>query len=338
MKKKYLDQVKEFEGFHSKPYWDYRQWTNGYGTRAKHKNEYITREEAEKRLLQEMAHAASLVSNFAKKHNLDMPEGVHAALTSLTYNAGAKWMRLGLGKRIAAGQYTLAKKNFVQYNKAGGKTLRGLVKRRHAEVKWFDDEDQNPIKKPAEDLFEAPKESPTPSVFNFQTTPSQPVEPSDYAPWLTTAKAFVGRANEIAGARDNPVVVALWHLGRAGNVHDDETPWCAAFVSAVLELDGIRSARTGWSRSYLEWGKKLDKPIVGCIVVFSRGSGGHVGFVVGQTPSGDLLVLGGNQSNAVNVKSFPRNRVLGYRWPDGSPINKQALPVFSDPGRSLREI
>lgn len=135
-------------------------------------------------------------------------------------------------------------------------------------------------------------------------------------PWINTALAFRG-VKEIKGAKDNPVVVALWTLGKAGTVHDDETPWCAAWVSAVLELAGIKSARTGWSRSYLNWGDKLPGPAPGCIVVFKRGSGGHVGFVVGKDQRGNLMVLGGNQSDAVNVKPFDRSRVLGYRWPPG---------------------
>lgn len=135
-------------------------------------------------------------------------------------------------------------------------------------------------------------------------------------PWITTALTFRGQ-KEIRGHRDNPVVVALWALGKAGNVNDDETPWCAAWVSAVLELAGIKSARTGWSRSYLKWGKKIQGPAPGCVVVFKRGSGGHVGFVVGKDQRGNLMVLGGNQSDAVNVKPFTTQRVLGYRWPKG---------------------
>ena len=48
-------------------------------------------------------------------------------------------------------------------------------------------------------------------------------------------------------------------------------------------------------QSYLSWGEKLDRPVLGCVVVFTRDGGGHVGFVVGKSTSGNLLVLGGNQ-------------------------------------------
>jgi len=152
-------------------------------------------------------------------------------------------------------------------------------------------------------------------------------------PWLKKAREYLGQ-KEIVGPKDNPVIVALWELGKAGNVNDDETPWCAAFVSAVLEQAGIRSARTGWARSYLQWGQKLRYPAVGCVVVFERGSGGHVGFVVGKDQRGNLLVLGGNQSNAVTVAPFTLSRVLGYRWPKEHPLPKvtgfSKLPVIAN--------
>ena len=49
---------------------------------------------------------------------------------------------------------------------------------------------------------------------------------------------------------------------------------------------------------------KLNNPAYGCIVVFSRAGGGHVGFLVGKDKQGNLMILGGNQSNAVNIKPF----------------------------------
>ena len=61
-----------------------------------------------------------------------------------------------------------------------------------------------------------------------------------------------------------------------------------------------------------------DTPRVGAIAVFWRGRPdswtGHVGFVVGETAS-HIVLLGGNQSNAVNVMKIKRKRFLGARWP-----------------------
>lgn len=154
--------------------------------------------------------------------------------------------------------------------------------------------------------------------------------------WMDIARSYLGM-KEIAGPHHNPKIVGLWKTARVPGVNDDDTPWCAAFVSAVLELAEIQSARTGWARSYLKWGTKIGAPAVGCVVVFERGpNAGHVGFVVGRDQSGNLMVLGGNQSNAVTVAPFSRARVLGYRWPAGSDPDNFALPIVTSDGRLSR--
>jgi len=40
-------------------------------------------------------------------------------------------------------------------------------------------------------------------------------------------------------------------------------------------------------------------------------------------------VLGGNQDDAVNVKSFKRHRATAYRWPAGEPLPVGELPVMA---------
>lgn len=129
----YIDGIKKFEGFYEKPYWDYRQWTSGYGTRAQGPNERIDRPTAEARLQDEVGKAQAIVERIAP----NAPEGVKAALTSLTYNSGDKWTRSGLGQMVQSGDYTGAAERLQQYNKAGGKVLPGLVSRRAEEAKWM---------------------------------------------------------------------------------------------------------------------------------------------------------------------------------------------------------
>jgi uncharacterized protein (TIGR02594 family) len=154
-------------------------------------------------------------------------------------------------------------------------------------------------------------------------------------PWLDAAKALIG-TKEIPGPKHNPKVVNLWAEGKAGDYKDDETPWCAAFVSAQLENGCVKSARTGWARGYLKWGRKLTGPAVGAVVVFSRGPKfGHVGFVVGKDANGNLMVLGGNQKDAVTIAAFATDRVLGYRWPKEHPLpnTMTPLPVLTSTGK-----
>jgi uncharacterized protein (TIGR02594 family) len=150
-------------------------------------------------------------------------------------------------------------------------------------------------------------------------------------PWLAEARKHLGQ-KEIYGPRHNPFIAGLWKfLGLP--YRDDETPWCAGFVGYVLEKCKITSSRSAMARSYQRWGVRIDKPIPGCVVVFWRGKpnsiSGHVGFVTGLTRAGNLVVLGGNQGDAVSEAAFTRDRVLSYRWPLGVPVPKEALKTES---------
>lgn len=131
-------------------------------------------------------------------------------------------------------------------------------------------------------------------------------------PWITQAEKYIG-TKEIEGREHNPQVIEWWKFIGEDYV-DDETPWCAAYVGGILEEIEIRSTRSGWARSYRHWGQECE-PTLGAIAVFKRGDGGHVGFVMGVDASGDLMILGGNQSNAVNISPFSRTHLIATRWP-----------------------
>jgi lysozyme len=137
-----LNSVRSSEGWMPKAQWDYKQYTNGYGTRATSPNEVIDKPEAERRLQSEVGKARAIVERFAP----NAPEGVKNALTSLTYNAGGDWMKSGLGAAVQRGDYTDAQQRFLQYNKAGGQTLPGLVSRRQKEAQWFSNQGQQPTR------------------------------------------------------------------------------------------------------------------------------------------------------------------------------------------------
>ena len=145
--------------------------------------------------------------------------------------------------------------------------------------------------------------------------------------WLTKAESYIG-LKEITGPHHNPQILKFWEEIKLGGINDDETPWCAAFVGGVLEESDIRSSRSGMAKSYMNWGTELKKPTIGCVVVFTRKGGGHVGFVEGVDKNGNLYVLGGNQSDTVSVKLFKTDNVVSYRWPTGEPMVNE-LPVLS---------
>lgn len=141
-----VQSIKGSEGYSAKPYWDVRQWTNGYGTRASGPNDVVDQTEAERRLQKEASGAQKIVKAFAP----NAPEGVQKALTSLTYNAGDKWTRSGLGAKVQAGDYNGARERFLQYNKSDGRTLPGLVERRQREAQWFNGQPQQAPQQPAQ--------------------------------------------------------------------------------------------------------------------------------------------------------------------------------------------
>ena len=145
--------------------------------------------------------------------------------------------------------------------------------------------------------------------------------------WLVEAEKYLG-IKEIAGSKNNATVVDFWKKIHLNSISNDEVPWCAAFVGAVLENVGYKSTRSGLAKSYLNFGEKLNGPALGSIVVFTRKGGGHVGFVVGKDKDGNIFVLGGNQSDAVNIKKFTTQNVVGYRWPDAK-IAVSATPVLT---------
>lgn len=106
---------------------------------------------------------------------------------------------------------------------------------------------------------------------------------------------------------------------------------CAAFVGGCLEAAGVASSRNEGARSYLTWGVKAPQLQYGSIVVFSRtGGGGHVGFLVGINSNNKLMVLGGNQGNAVSVAPIDIIRLIDSRWPSAVPVPAQEpLPYFA---------
>lgn len=136
--------------------------------------------------------------------------------------------------------------------------------------------------------------------------------------WLLRARREIG-VKERPGSDHHPRIVQYLAATRISPTrHEDETPWCAAFVCWVLEQSGITSTRSAAARSYLGWGLELVEPVPGCVVVLSRTDSpahGHVGFYVGGSDE-DVLVLGGNQANSVSMRLYPRERVLSYRWPE----------------------
>lgn len=141
-----LELIKEWEGFREKPYWDYSQWTVGYGTRVPDGklNEYqskgISREEAEKLLSDMLADMGKTLNSFADKFGLSLTQAQFDALLSLSFNCGPNWvyqtstLRTAVVEGWTGDDFLFA---FGQWSNAGGTTMPALVRRRLAEANIY---------------------------------------------------------------------------------------------------------------------------------------------------------------------------------------------------------
>lgn len=144
------------------------------------------------------------------------------------------------------------------------------------------------------------------------------------------AQRFVGLREE-PGARANPRILAMLKLD-GDWPQDDETAWCSAFVNEICWLLRLPRSKKLNARSWLGVGRAIGLAAAEPgfdVVVLSRGplpqpgpsvtlAPGHVGFFAGRdnfgsAPAGQVLLLGGNQGDAVSIAAFPIERVLGVR-------------------------
>ena len=152
-------------------------------------------------------------------------------------------------------------------------------------------------------------------------------------PWIASARQYIG-VREVPGPKNNAVISEWLHKLKAW-WSDDETPWCGTFAATCVTEAGLTPPKD-WYRAtaWLTLPVSLSRPAYGCIVVFTRQGGGHVGFVVGKDKAGNLMVLGGNQGDAVNIKPFAVSRAAGYRWPSAYPsAGRFNLPVLDSDGK-----
>lgn len=128
--------------------------------------------------------------------------------------------------------------------------------------------------------------------------------------------------SEIAGKNNNPRIIEYQHsVDNLDYYSDSEVPWCSCFanwcIQKAVASDGGhgKGTRNPMARSWLKWGRKVDSPKYGDIVVFWRGVdgiSGHVGFVL-EDHGAYLKIVSGNDGDQVKVGIYTKVRVLGYR-------------------------
>ena len=139
--------LKAEEGFSAKPYWDYAQWTVGYGTKCPedmlnyYKQYGITEAEAELLLRTYLAKFESELHNFINRTGIKLTQNQFDALLLFTYNCGSGWTYNTEGlfyNAIVSG----ATGNdliyaFSRWCSAGGQILTSLLRRRLCEANMY---------------------------------------------------------------------------------------------------------------------------------------------------------------------------------------------------------
>lgn len=134
--------IKEFEGLYLTAYkCPAGVWTIGFGTTGKvdgkviGKGMKITKEKAEQLLKKDVEQFEQSVDNLVK---VPINQNQFDALVSFAYNVGSGALKGStLLKKLNQENYQGAANEFLKWNKAGGKILTGLRRRREAERKLF---------------------------------------------------------------------------------------------------------------------------------------------------------------------------------------------------------
>jgi lysozyme len=132
--------IREFEGLRLKAYPDPASggdpWTIGFGhTLDVEPGDNCTLEQAEQWLLDDCADAEVAV---LKHVRVPLSQGQLDALISFVFNLGAgNFHKSTLLRKLNAGDYVGAWQEFPRWNKAAGKVMPGLSRRRAAEAKLF---------------------------------------------------------------------------------------------------------------------------------------------------------------------------------------------------------
>ena len=136
--------IKKFEGCELEAYQcSAGVWTIGYGhTKDVEEGMTITQEEAEQMLVDELHEYESYIDKYV---TVALNQNQFDALVSWVYNLGpANLSASTMLKVLNSGEYEDVPAQMKRWNKAGGKVLEGLIRRREAEAclfvgkEWFE--------------------------------------------------------------------------------------------------------------------------------------------------------------------------------------------------------
>ncbi|PVZ79395.1 hypothetical protein C9426_33715 [Serratia sp. S1B] len=144
------------------------------------------------------------------------------------------------------------------------------------------------------------------------------------APWmkvaLEEAKRWAGKTEVIITESVNYHQIVGVHFD---SLIGDDKPWCASFINYCLITSVPRYPKCISPADSLAFStdrnnfKRISAPVFGAIAVYTRPGGGHCSLVYGLSSArnGNIIVLGGNQSDQINFVDRSTRRLVGYFVP-----------------------
>ena len=132
-----LEMIKHFEGLELNAYQCAAGvWTIGYGhTKGVQKGMVISEDTANEMLVEELNEYESYITGLV---TVELNQNQFDAMVSWVYNLGVGNLKAStLLKVLNAGDYDGVPAQMMRWNKAGGKVLEGLTRRRQAEADLF---------------------------------------------------------------------------------------------------------------------------------------------------------------------------------------------------------
>lgn len=130
---------------------------------------------------------------------------------------------------------------------------------------------------------------------------------------------------EVSGPKNNPEIMR-WASEVNTTYPGDATAWCGLLMSIGAKRAGwdyYPGKNALWARNWALWGKKAKVAMLGDVLVFPRGKGGHVAIYVGEDKT-HYHLLGGNQSDSVVIVRKAKTPIIDIRrapWKIAQPAN-----------------
>lgn len=155
------------------------------------------------------------------------------------------------------------------------------------------------------------------------------------APWVSEMRACTG-IDEVPGSANSPIIMA-WRMdiahafaemaNYAAQYTGDDVAWCGFGLGAAMARCRIRppfgptdTDKFMWADSWARhFGIVLPRPIVGCVMTFTREGGGHVA-ILEKLEGNTAWIRGMNQSDSVTVTTKSMDEFTAATWPEGWPV------------------